>query len=288
MLRRSHNFYRGLITRPTVLRNRNRFFPGEILACQALATLPNLFRCTACHNMPTQTPRARAKIEQLVGTGNDVPVMLHHKQSIAQVTKFTECCNKSAIIPGMKSDGWLIQHIQYPTQPASNLACKAYSLQFATRKRWRRPTDREIIQTNIDEERQAILDFPNQFASDFTFVWLKPPFTDHVEQFTQRNPAIIIHGLLAETNRGRIISQAAPPTFTAIDFIDKMLQLASKSRRQPRGFFQGRIQPLELKSKRGKLGRLLLTRSIPLGATSLATATCRWRPNFNPLFIGTM
>ena len=70
------------------------------------------------------------------------------------------------VIALVQADRRLIQHVHHTNQPGANLARQTDTLGFAAGERFRRTGKRQIVQTDVDKELQAIADLFQHFLSD--------------------------------------------------------------------------------------------------------------------------
>ena len=71
----------------------------------------------------------------LVGAFNDLLVMLHNQQCVAQVPQSMKCLEQSSVVTRMQTDGRLVQYIEHAAQSASQLTCQADALSFTIGQR---------------------------------------------------------------------------------------------------------------------------------------------------------
>ena len=98
----------------------------------------------------------------------------------------------------------------------------------------------------------AARDLADQFAGDLAFPRRQLPTLNQPQQIAQRHPPQLVDRPVAEADGGSIVPQAAAAARRAVDFVDELLQPGAERGRQAGGFFQGRIQALELKAEAGE------------------------------------
>src|SRR5690606_41186582 len=81
----------------------------------------------------------------------------------------TAICPRSPLFPFttlFRSDGRLVEHVQYARQPRADLRCQTDALRFATRQRARRAREIQIVQAHAHEEGQTTEDFLEHLLRD--------------------------------------------------------------------------------------------------------------------------
>ncbi len=189
------------------------------------------------------------EIADAVAARNDVPIVLDHDQRVAQIAELVQGRQQTLVVARVQADGRFVQHVQHAAQTASQLAGQSNALSFAVRERGRSARQRQVVQSDIVEELRAVLDLAQQLAGDLAVTRRQLPPRDLLLQLSERQPTQLVDRLALEAHGRRIIAQAAPTAHGTLDLIDQVLQSQAQGRRQARGFFQGRIEPLELEAK---------------------------------------
>ena len=81
--------------------------------------------------------------------------MFYYDDGIADVAKFFQTVDEAFVVTLMQSDARLVEDIEYIDQLATYLCGKSDALAFTTGKGCRLTVQREIIQTDIEEEGYA-------------------------------------------------------------------------------------------------------------------------------------
>ena len=111
-------------------------------------------------NDPAPVPSGpRSQVDDVIGGANRLLIVLHHEHCIAQIAQTSESVQEAGVVPRMQSHGRLIQDIEDTHQSAADLSRQPNPLRLAGRERRRRPTQGEIVESNITQEPQPITDF---------------------------------------------------------------------------------------------------------------------------------
>ena len=108
------------------------------------------------HDLTAQPPGPRAKVQQAVGMGDHLAVVLDQQQGVAQVAELLHGAEQAVIVAGMQPDGRLVEDIEHAAQPAADLGGQADALHFAAGERAGRPGQRQVVQAHVDEELDAL------------------------------------------------------------------------------------------------------------------------------------
>src|SRR5690606_17492107 len=100
----------------------------QIWPCHARAAAGHLVGRAAGHYLSTKFTGGGAEVEQLIGTADDLTIMLYDQQRVAQVAQLVERPEQPAVIARMQTDRRFIEHIQNAAQPAAHLAGQADAL----------------------------------------------------------------------------------------------------------------------------------------------------------------
>ena len=78
-----------------------------------------------------------------------------------------QCAEKALVVALVQPDGRFVQHIQNAGQAGTDLGSQTDALAFTARKRGRSSGKRQVVQTHIIEEVQAVRNFTEDAAGDF-------------------------------------------------------------------------------------------------------------------------
>ena len=96
--------------------DRDRHPSGEVLTRNRRRVCSNFRYCTGGKQLPAQLPSARTEIQQIVRSANDVRIVFHDQDRIAEVAQIFHDADKLGGIPCVQSDGRLIQNIECTNQ----------------------------------------------------------------------------------------------------------------------------------------------------------------------------
>src|SRR3989344_144575 len=102
--------------------------------------------------------RARPDVHQVVRSANGLLVVLHHYDSIAEIPPFVRGLDEFPVVPLMKANRGLVQNIQRPHQPRTDLGSEPDALGFPAGKRARLAVQGEIFEPDVRHEFQPVTD----------------------------------------------------------------------------------------------------------------------------------
>ena len=108
----------------------------------------------------------RAEIHDVIGSGDDVPVMFDDDHRIALVGELPQNGHQPLGITRVQSDCGLIQDIERVRQPGTQLVRQVDALGFAARKRAGETVDGEIVQPHMAQETQPPLELGSDTLGD--------------------------------------------------------------------------------------------------------------------------
>ena len=95
--------------------------------------------------------------------------MFDDNDGVPKVAELLECTNQPLIVALVKSDRRLIENIQRTHKPRTDLRRQTDALRLAARQRSGRAVEREIVQPDVQHERQPAIDLFENRAGDFSF-----------------------------------------------------------------------------------------------------------------------
>ena len=210
------------------------------------------------------TAGAGAEIQQLVGVGDHLAIVLDQEQGVAQVAKFLQGAEQPGVVAGVQADRRFVEHVEHAAQPAAHLRGQADALHFSAGKRGGRPGEREVVEPHVDQELRAIANLAVDFAGDLPLGGGRLPGEEVGQHLAQRLAADLVDRAAAETHGGRVVAQSAAAADRAIDLVDEMFQAAAETGGNAAGFFQRRVETFELEAEGWRsCGRLSMPRACP-------------------------
>jgi hypothetical protein len=106
-------------------------------------------------------------VDQVVGGSDRVFVVLDHEDGVADVAQAAERTEQAFVVALVEADGGFVQHVQHAGESGTDLAGQPDTLRLAAGEGGGASRQRQVVQTDIDQEAQAIDDFAQYAAGDF-------------------------------------------------------------------------------------------------------------------------
>ena len=165
------------------------FFPDRYGPVTRLAASSDRFGGSLGNDLSAKTPGGGTEVEQFVGPFHHLAVVLDDKEGIAQVAEAFQGGQQAFVVSGVQPDGGFVKDVENTAQAAAHLGRQTDSLHFAARQGRSGPAQREVVEPHVDEESNAVLDFPNQFAGHLLLGRVGGPLLDPGLEFAQGHAA---------------------------------------------------------------------------------------------------
>ena len=136
-----------------------RLAQGELStsADQVPVDITELLDRAAHDDMTAVLSGTGADVDDPVGYADGVLIVLDDDERIAEVTKSDKCLDEPAVIALVKADARLIENVEHPDKPGADLCREANALSLTAGEGGRRPVQRKVMQSDIDEELQSLI-----------------------------------------------------------------------------------------------------------------------------------
>ena len=118
------------------------------------------------HHLATSAPSARAHVDEVVGHGERLLVMLDHHHGVALLLELAQQHQKGLIVLRMQSNRGLIEDVADPLQVRTQLRGQSNALGLAAREGGGRTVQRQIPQAHRAEEVHPAANFLHQVLCD--------------------------------------------------------------------------------------------------------------------------
>ena len=102
---------------------------------------------------------AGADVEHIIGRLDGVLVMLDDDDGVAEIAQPLEGDQQAFIVALVQADAWLVEHIENAGQAGTDLRGQPNALALAAGQSAGGAGERQVIETDIDQEAQAVADF---------------------------------------------------------------------------------------------------------------------------------
>ncbi len=157
---------------------------------------------------------AGADVDDIVGGPDRVLVVLDHDHRIAQAPQAPQRVEKPRVVALMQPDRRLVEHIEHAGQARADLRGEADALALAARERARSPRQRQIVEPDITQEREAVDDLLQDAVGDLVAlgVELRRQALGPVDRGADREQAHLADVLAVDLDRQRLGLEAKAMT----------------------------------------------------------------------------
>ena len=112
------------------------------------------------------TACAGSEIDDVVGAADGFFVVLDDEHGVAEVAQVFERGEKAAIVAVVEADGGLVENVEHAAEFRTDLGGEANALAFAARQRGGGTVERNVAESDVVQELQALGDFVDDAAGD--------------------------------------------------------------------------------------------------------------------------
>lgn len=94
----------------------------------------------------------------MIGAANRRFVVFDHDHGVAQIAQFLQRAQQVVLIARVQPDGRLVEHVEYPGEPRTDLAREPDALRFPAGEGMRGAIEREISKAHLQQKAQARAD----------------------------------------------------------------------------------------------------------------------------------
>ena len=227
---------------------------GEIRPRHARLDRFQLRRRGLGHDPTPLATAPRAKVERVVGRGDDVAVVLHHHHRIAEVAELAEGRDQAVRVAWMQADRRLVEHVEHAGEAAADLGRQPDPLQLAAGEAAGRPGHVEILQAHIHQKRHPGVEFTEQVAGDLSIGIVERDGGEFLVEPTQGHPPPDIQRPAPERDGAGHVGEPAAAALAARHLVHHGVDLAAEGDDEPGRLLAGRFEALELKGEPGRRG----------------------------------
>jgi hypothetical protein len=107
-----------------------------------------------CDDLAAVLPRSRADVDDPVGGGDGVLVVLDDDEGVAEVAQPHQGLDEPVVVALVQADRGLVEDVEHAHQAGPDLGRQADALGLAAGQRARRAIERQVVESHVDEEAQ--------------------------------------------------------------------------------------------------------------------------------------
>ena len=109
-------------------------------------------------DLPTVLARAGTDVDDEVGRADGVLVVLDDDQGVAEVLQPDQRLDQPVVVALVESDRRLVEDVEDADQPGPDLGREPDALRLTAGQRTAGPVEREVVETDVEQEVQPLLD----------------------------------------------------------------------------------------------------------------------------------
>ena len=114
------------------------------------------FSGTGENHLAPALARAGAQVHDVVRLVDDVAVVLDHEQRVSPIDQVLQDAHEARVVPGVQTDGRLVQYVERAREMRAQLVRQVDPLVLAPAQGPRLPVEREVFETHLVEEIEAL------------------------------------------------------------------------------------------------------------------------------------
>ena len=141
-------------------------FAGEVASGERLRRGGDFGERALGHDFSAERSGAGADVDEVVGGGDGVVIVLDDEDGVAEVTEAFERGDEAFVVALVEADARFVEHVEDAGESAADLRGQADALRFAARERSAFAVEGEVAETDFLEESEAAGDFLHDLAGD--------------------------------------------------------------------------------------------------------------------------
>ena len=150
-------------------RHRNRQLVAEILGGQRPRLLQQSRQIARKDHTPALFAGTESHVDDVIGNANHVFVVLDDEHGVALVAQLPKDVDQPLVVARMQADRRLVEHVQRTDERRPERRGEVDPLGFAARERGRQPVERQVVETDVHQERQTAANLAQHLFRDSAF-----------------------------------------------------------------------------------------------------------------------
>ena len=152
--------------RPSALRQRHLAPPAQVRARHRTFARHDRLDRPLRDDAPARLARARPHIDDVVGRAHHRLVVLDDQHGVAEVAQPLQRLDQPLVVDGVEADARLVADVQHAHQARTDLRRQPDALRFAAGQRARAAVERQVVEANVEHERQPRADLLQDLPRD--------------------------------------------------------------------------------------------------------------------------
>ena len=155
-------------------RKAHRLAAGEIIAGERVRIGHDVVGRAFGDDLAAVNAGAGPHIDHMIGGQDRVFVMFDDDHRIAEIAQPPQRVEQPRIVALMQADRGLVEHVEHAGQARADLRGEPDALALAARQRAGGARQRQIVEADVDEERQALANLLQNAAGDLVALRVEP------------------------------------------------------------------------------------------------------------------
>ena len=154
----------------------------------------------------------RPKVDEIVGGSHRIFIVLHDHDGVAKISQVLQRVDQAIVVTSVQTDRWLVENIKHAHEPRTNLTGETNPLRFTTRKRRGGSVERQIVETHVEQESEAVANLFERFGGHIGLHVIEFQLRKEVANLSDREVANIRQrelGLIRETGMFRLEAEVS-------------------------------------------------------------------------------
>ena len=208
-----------------LLRNGDLALPGEVLTRDGVLRSDEPFHGSLEHDLAAVLACSGTDVDDMVGNADRLLVVLDDENRVAEVAKPHERVDQPAVVPLVETDRRLVEDVEHPHQTAADLTGEPDALSLTAGERARRPTQREVVEPDIEQEAHAGIHFFHDPLGDHPVSFAQLERRQRLGRLTDAQVAELVDVAPIDGDGERRGAQSCPATCRARDLAHVALDL---------------------------------------------------------------
>ena len=143
---------------------------------------------------------ARAEVDHVVGVADRIFVVLDHDHRVAEIAQAIQRAQQPLVVALMQADRRLVEDVHHADEAGADLARETDALRLAARERLGAAIERQVVETDVAQEPQALADFLDDLRGDLAAPAFQLQLVAEAQRIADREPARSSGSVRSATN----------------------------------------------------------------------------------------
>ena len=181
-----------------VLGHGDRLAPGQEPAGERGLVLHQPLDRPRVHDVAAVLAGAGADVDDPVGRGDGVLVVLDDDQGVAEVAQPGQRGDQPPVVALVQADARLVEHVEHPDQAGADLGGEPDPLRLAAGQRAGGAVEGEVVEADVEQEAEAGVDLLEHRGGDLGLARVEGQLTEELGALPHRQRADLGDRLVAD------------------------------------------------------------------------------------------